>query len=472
MPLRHQPVMRNLTSFLYIARLADEAINAREEENNALTEADQFPIITYDEAINKTSTKNLKKYDNEDFPGSPMIKEHHSPLMFDPEDLIDLYVYDTYTTKNGNTRERKGRVKEQVNGDAYRVEFKNGKQKVYDYEEIIALANRSNEDDVKRWTFERIIDHQRSKEVNWKGKIDLLVKWSGYEEPTWEPLEVMKTDNPVTVAKYARDDDLLNKSMWKWARRYAKNDKKFHRMLRQMNLQKRKRTGIKYQFGVRVPRTLKEAHLLDQMNGNTFWGDAIKKEVKLLKDTYTCFCFATEEDDLKTYKCIKLIWVFAAKFDGHRRARCVSGGHMTNDLEVDLYSGVVNLETARLAFVATVLMDLNVVAADIARAYIQALTIEKVFVIAGPKFGADEGRILIIVKALYGLKSSGAVWHQKCGDSLRSLGLEQSKADYDLWIRKNRDHCKYMAIIVDDLLVFSKNQYRSLNLSKHGLTMN
>jgi hypothetical protein len=49
-----------------------------------------------------------------------------------------------------------------------------------------------------------------------------------------------------------------------------------------MLMAKKKRRTIKYQFGVRVPRTVKEAYILDSMNNDTFWSDAIKKEVRLL----------------------------------------------------------------------------------------------------------------------------------------------------------------------------------------------
>ena len=47
-------------------------------------------------------------------------------------------------------------------------------------------------------------------------------------------------------------------------------------------------------------------------------------------------------------------------------------------------------------------------AIDIGNAYLEALTSEKVCIRAGPEFGPElEGHLLIIYKALYGLKSSG-----------------------------------------------------------------
>ena len=130
---------------------------------------------------------------------------------------------------------------------------------------------------------------------------------------------------------------------------------------------------------------------------------------------------------------------------------------MTPDLDDDLYSGVVDLETVRIAFVAAVLMELQIVAADVGSAYIQAFTIEKVFTIAGPEWGfiGLEGAILIVEKALYGLKSSGAMWHQKLADSLRMMGFKQCCADPDFWMRDMNGHYEFIAVIVDNLLIFS-----------------
>ena len=75
---------------------------------------------------------------------------------------------------------------------------------------------------------------------------------------------------------------------------------------------------------------------------------------------------------------------------------------------------------------------------------------------AGPEFGKNEGRYMIVVRALYGLKSSGAMWHRKLAENLRDMGFRPSKADYDLWMRQRQYHWEYVAVIVDHLLVYSK----------------
>ena len=252
---------------------------------------------------------------------------------------------------------------------------------------------------------------------------------------------------------------MTKQSLWKWADKLTKTHKRLKRSLNQVRLFK-KRIGrvIRYKFGVRVPRTTQEAYHLDKLAGNNKWRDSIEKEVKLLRDVYGCFRVPEDPDTEITaeYQKVPLLWVYDVKFDGRYRSRCVAGGHMTADLEYDLYSGVVDLENVRIAFVIAALMNLKVIAADIGSAYIQSLTIEKIYCVPGIEFGPWAGIKVIVVKALYGLKASSACWHQKCADSPRDMGFVPSKADYDLWMRQRGDHYEYVAVLVDDLLVFSR----------------
>ena len=71
------------------------------------------------------------------------------------------------------------------------------------------------------------------------------------------------------------------------------------------------------------------------------------------------------------------------------------------------------------------------------------------------RFGELEGHTLIIFKALYGLKSSGARWHERLVDVLREHGFSQSKADSDVWMRQSGNVYEYIAVYTDDLAIAS-----------------
>jgi hypothetical protein len=56
------------------------------------------------------------------------------------------------------------------------------------------------------------------------------------------------------------------------------------------------------------------------------------------------------------------------------------------------------------------LNDLNFLAGDLANTYLNASCCEKIWFKGGIKTGKDRGKILIVTRALYGLKLSGAAW--------------------------------------------------------------
>ena len=246
------------------------------------------------------------------------IEGQHKPVIILPykdihKDILDLPVNIKTTSCNGRETEQTGLIKERVSEDAYRVEVPNGKQRIIEYQELVNLLNEDDEEDVERWTFESIKAHRWSKDKKRKGKIDILLSWEGYEEETWEPMEVILKDDPVFVAKYAHDNNLTNKPLWKWAKRYTKNIKKLKKMVRNMLAAKRKSRGVKYQFGVRVPRNIVEAYLLDSKNGNTLRSDAIEKELTLLRDDFECFRVGNESEITEEHQKIPLLWTFGVK---------------------------------------------------------------------------------------------------------------------------------------------------------------
>ena len=66
---------------------------------------------------------------------------------------------------------------------------------------------------------------------------------------------------------------------------------------------------------------------------------------------------------------------------------------------------------------------------------------------------------MLLVRALYGLKSSGAAWRQMLAQTLKDLGYVFYKADPDVWLKaKTKPDCTdnyaYVLVYVDDVLHF------------------
>ena len=69
--------------------------------------------------------------------------------------------------------------------------------------------------------------------------------------------------------------------------------------------------------------------------------------------------------------------IFDVKVDLTRKARFVAGGHWTAAPTQLTYSSVVTRESVRIAFLLAALNDLEILAADIGNAYLQAPCREK-----------------------------------------------------------------------------------------------
>ena len=75
-----------------------------------------------------------------------------------------------------------------------------------------------------------------------------------------------------------------------------------------------------------------------------------------------------------------------------------------------------------------------------------------------------KGHYLIIVKSLYGLKTSGARWHEALSATLRQHKFLPSKADPDIWMRKNKKSYEYIVVYVDDLLLIGQDAQNVLKV--------
>ena len=59
--------------------------------------------------------------------------------------------------------------------------------------------------------------------------------------------------------------------------------------------------------------------------------------------------------------------------------------------------------------------------------------------------------------ALYGLRTSGARYHEKFAETLKDMGFFPCRMDPDVWLRDAGDHYEYVCVYVDDLLAIMKD---------------
>ena len=144
--------------------------------------------------------------------------------------------------------------------------------------------------------------------------------------------------------------------------------------------------------------------------------------------------------------------IYDVKMDITRKARFVMDGHLCPD-PIDLnFAGVVSRDSVRIVFTYAALNELDICAADIKSAYLQAPTSEKRFIRCGTEFPLEmQGRIALIKRALYGGKTAGSDYWKHMRTCMEHLGFKSCRSDPDVWMRaavRPRDGMEYWEYVL------------------------
>ena len=157
----------------------------------------------------------------------------------------------------------------------------------------------------------------------WKeGRLQLKIIWNT-EENTWEEFRDLKEDKPRLTAQYIIDKNVTRSKRgpdrnFQWAKKTLRDLERANRRLRRLyefylddsdhvryirrTNNKRKKKKFKgfapkqFKDGLEVPKNVKQGLELDRLNGDSYWADAIKKEVQALTDLD---CFEFKDRDFK-----------------------------------------------------------------------------------------------------------------------------------------------------------------------------
>jgi len=482
--------------------LARSTVQHVTKEELRITEADQqlqeFDVKVAEKMKDKDHVVKPSAENRFFHPDVDMDMEDPAPELEDNVDEADGYDEDTYDTFLGGQLmlEHKGQlalgtVTKRAKGEdgnpigkhnanplfdtrKFEVEFPDGDVQEY-YANVIAenLFSQVDSEGRQMLLMESISDHKKDeqaiKKEHWKGGPTtkgwkLLVQWKDGTED-WIPLKDLKESNPVEVAEYSVANKIDEEPAFRWWVR-----KVLRRKRRIISKVKSRYWRTTHKFGIRLPHSVKEAYEIDDANGNTFWRDAIQKEMKKIKglETFEKLEGVTPEMIWKGqhlmpgYTEIGCHMVFDIKMDGKftRKARFVANGHETGNVpKHDTYASVVSRDSVRMAFLYAALNDLDILSCDIANAYLNAPCTEKIWTVAGPEFGSDAGSVMIIKKAAYGLKSAGSSWAKTLAGTLSDLGFFPSRADPCIHMRRNsrdgEDYWEWIVVYVDDLMAIS-----------------
>ena len=285
--------------------------------------------------------------------------------------------------------------------------------------------------------------------MGWK----LLVRYRDGSEH-WVPLKLMKERFPIETAEYATASGIDDEPAFAyWV---PVTLKQRDRIISSTRARVAKTT---HKYGIEVPTSIEHALEIDKRNGNTYWADAIELEMQNNGVAFDIKDFGVAPPVGYTKSSGHL--VFDVKMDFTRKARWVKDGHLTKDPDHSTFAGVVSRDSVRIGLTYAALMEIPVIAGDIRNAYLQAPTSEKHYVICGPEFGLENvGKVAIIIRALYGGKTSGADFWRHLRSCMKHLGFQSCKADPDLWMREAQKddgsfYWEYILLYVDDVLCIS-----------------
>ena len=362
-----------------------------------------------------------------------------------------------------------------LNSIIYDVEFPDGTVKEYSANVIAEnMLTQVDSDGFTMTLMEGIVDHKvdaaaavsksdgyvitrrgqkrlRITTCGWK----LLVKWKDGSE-SWIHLKDLKESHPVELAEYAKSRGIADEPAFIWWVPYTLRKRDI--ILSAVNKRIRKTT---HKYGIELPTDASHGHKIDAKNGNTFWRDSIDLE---MRNNGVAFEILEENKPAPPgWHKVTGHLVFDVKMDFTRKARWVLDGHKTPDPVGSTYAGVVSRESVRIAFTYAALNDLDVFAADVRNAYLQAPSSQKDYIICGPEFGLENvGKVALIHRALYGGKSAGRDFRNHLRSCMRHLDFVSCPADPDVWMRpaKKSDgstHYEYILLYTDDALVISSN---------------
>ena len=133
------------------------------------------------------------------------------------------------------------------------------------------------------------------------------------------------------------------------------------------------------------------------------------------------------------------------------------------------YGFVISQESLRIDFLLATLNDLDVLSDNLQNKYLNAPPRTKAWFKSGPEFYQYEGRVFVIVRALYGMASSATIWRNELSKNMRDLGISSCLADTDIWMCASRKpygyrYWEYILVHSDDLLLI----YHRANLVMKG----
>src|SRR5216683_6141753 len=173
-------------------------------------------------------------------------------------------------------------------------------------------------------------------------------------------------------------------------------------------------------------------------------------------------------DPPKGRKVIKNRWVFDLKSDGRKKARLVAKGFsQVEGIDYDtIFSPMVRFETVRLMVALAALKNWHITGLDVKTAFLYGELDEELYMEQpeGFKVKGQEGKVLRLKRAIYGLKQAALAWWKALDRSMGELGFTRLRSDSGIFV--NKDQSIIIIVYIDDVLFLGADKQKLLKIKE------
>jgi hypothetical protein len=207
--------------------------------------------------------------------------------------------------------------------------------------------DKTEEDKDMSWGCCKEVDYPKENRDDHSSKHECLVECNDINKTkSWVNYFALSLSNPKLIISFARNNNLLDKMPFCHLTQYCRSNTAVD--IARIIKVSISSAGIKYKFGIQVPKGIKNEIYLDNLykkNGNQLWQEAINTELKQLTDYQTFIVIHSGEDISTGYQKIPYHIALDIKYNFRHNTRLVAGGNWTVNDKEDIYSGVVFMNT-------------------------------------------------------------------------------------------------------------------------------
>ena len=206
------------------------------------------------------------------------------------------------------------------------------------------------------------------------------------------------------------------------------------------------------------PRTFAEAM---QRHDKDKWFDCAYQEIQALLDNGTWELVKLPPDR----KAIGCHWVFRIKHNADGSVERYKGRVVAKGFSqrpgfdyTETFAPTAKWDSIRLILAIAALEDLELESVDISSAFLNGDLDAEVYMKQPEGFeqhGPDW--VCKLVKAIYGLKQAGRMWHIKLDKVFKEMGFSRIQSDHSIWIWRKGDTRIIIPVFVDDMTIAAKS---------------